>query len=80
MLAKIHPFKYIEVCKELFALFQFMFFGWLVTFAIKYLLSKPTLNFDINKVDVPMYLCPSITWFGELHDANKNIRARNGPA
>ena len=32
-----------------------MFFGWLVTFAIK--LSKPTLNFEINKVDVRiMYL------------------------
>ena len=27
-----------------------MFFGWLVTFAIK--LSTPTLNFEINKVDV----------------------------
>ena len=34
MHAKIHPFKYIEVCKELFALFYFMFFDWLVTFAI----------------------------------------------
>ena len=27
-----------------------------------------------------MYLCHSVTWFGELHDANKNMRARNGPA
>ena len=27
-----------------------------------------------------MYLCHIVTWFGELHDANKNMRARNGPA
>ena len=27
-----------------------------------------------------MYLCHSVTWFGELHDANKNMRARNGPS
>ena len=33
MHAKIVPFKYIKVCKELFAL---MSFGSIVTFAIKY--------------------------------------------
>ena len=34
--AKIDPFKYIKDCKELFALFEFTFFGSIVTFAIKY--------------------------------------------
>ena len=33
MHAKIVPFKYIKVCKELFAV---MSFGSIVTFAIKY--------------------------------------------
>ena len=27
-----------------------------------------------------MYLCHIVTWLGELHDAIKNMRARNGPA
>ena len=73
---KIHPFKYIEVCSFLVYIF------WLASLVCDKILtfSKPTLNFEINKVDVRMYLCHSITWFGELHDANKNMRARNGPA
>ena len=41
---------------------------------------KPALNFEINKVDVHMYLCHIVTWFGGLHDANKSMRARNGPS
>ena len=36
MHAEIDPFKYIKVCKELFAIFEFTFFGSIVTFAIKY--------------------------------------------
>ena len=36
MHAEIDPFKYIKVCKELFAIFEFTLFGSIVTFAIKY--------------------------------------------
>ena len=56
MHAKIVPFKYIKVCKELFALMSFCS---IVTFAIKHL-TFPTLNFEINKVDVYMYVCAQV--------------------
>ena len=73
---KIHTFKYIEVCSFLVCIFGLASHvcDKILTF------SKPALNFEVNKVDVRMYLCHSVTWFGDLHDANKNMRARNGPA
>ena len=49
---KIHPFKYIEVWYFLVYIF------WPASHVCDKILtfSKPTLNFEVNKVDVHMYL------------------------
>ena len=77
MHAKIDPFKYIKVCKELFFFFLVYLF-WLASPVCDKILTfyKPALNFEINKVDVHMYLCHIVTWFGELHACREQRHAR----